>query len=95
MIERVSLIGSTNGALLERLTAGEPVPEGLWLVADRQVQGRGRQGREWFDGLGNFMGSTVVHARAGDPPMHTLALVIALAVHEQVSPLIPPRPVLR
>lgn len=90
MIERVSLVGSTNGALLERLAVGELVPESHWLVADRQVQGRGRQGREWFDGLGNFMGSTVVHARAGDPPMHTLALVIALAVHEQVSPLIPP-----
>ncbi len=90
MIERVSLIGSTNEVLLTRLAASEPVAEGHWLVADRQVQGRGRQGREWFDGLGNFMGSTVVHARPGDPPMHTLALVIALGIHEPLSSLIPP-----
>ena len=48
---------------------------------------RGRQGRAWFDGAGNFMGSTVVHLGTGDPQAGTLALVVALAVAEAVSAL--------
>lgn len=85
MIRTVAETGSTNADLVARLGAGEPVPEGDWLVADRQTAGRGRQGRAWFDGHGNFMGSTVVHPGAGDPPAHTLALVAGLAVHEAVQ----------
>lgn len=81
MIEVVPEAGSTNAELALRLRRGETAAEGHWLVADRQTAGRGRQGRIWFDGLGNFMGSTVVHARAGDPPLHTLALVAGLALH--------------
>jgi BirA family biotin operon repressor/biotin-[acetyl-CoA-carboxylase] ligase len=42
-------------------------------------------GREWFDGAGNFMGSTVVHQRFGDPDPSTLALVAGLAVREAVA----------
>ncbi len=90
MIQTVSVTGSTNADLAARLAAGEPVSEGQWLVADRQDAGRGRQGRAWFDGAGNFMGSTVVHRHAGDPAPGTLSLVAGLAVHETVSPLIPP-----
>ena len=48
---------------IERLAAGELVAESHWLVADRQVQGRGRQGREWFDGLDE--GVTGVDVDAG------------------------------
>jgi BirA family biotin operon repressor/biotin-[acetyl-CoA-carboxylase] ligase len=72
------------------LAAGEPVAEGDWLIADRQTAGRGRQGRAWFDGHGNFMGSTVVRLASGDPPPGSLALVCGLAVLEAVAPLIPP-----
>ena len=90
LIERISLVGSTNAALMARLAASENVAEGHWLVTDRQSDGRGRRGREGFDGIGNFMGSTVVHARAGDPPLASLALVAGLAVHEVVSGLVPP-----
>ena len=90
MIRTVAITGSTNANLAARLAAGEAVPEGEWLVADRQSAGRGRQGRAWSDGAGNFMGSTVVHPAAGDPPPATLALLTGIAVHEAVSPLIPP-----
>lgn len=82
--------GSTNADLAARIAAGTLVAEGHWLIADRQTAGRGRQGRQWFDGAGNFMGSTVVERRAGDPTPGTLALVAGLAVLETVSPLIPP-----
>ena len=69
--------------------------EGDWLVADRQTAGRGRQGREWFDGAGNFMGSTVVRLAPGDPPPASLALSVGLAVYEAVLPmLLDPAPLL-
>lgn len=85
MIETVAEIPSTNGALLARLGGGEDVPEGRWLIADRQSAGRGRAGRVWTDGFGNFMGSTVVHLRAAGPMPQTLALVAGLAAHQAVN----------
>ena len=89
MIQFVDETGSTNADLLAQLSAGEALREGDWLVAKRQVSGRGRQGREWFDGSGNFLGSTVVRPTAGDPAAHSLALVTGLAVYEAILPLCP------
>ncbi len=89
MIRIVAETGSTNTDLAERLRGGERVPEGEWLVADRQSAGRGRQGRGWSDGAGNFMGSTVVHRAEGDPPAPSLALLAGLALHEVATPLVP------
>lgn len=82
LIDFIEQTGSTNSDLAARLGAGDRVPEGYWLVANRQSAGRGRQGREWFDGSGNFMGSTPVHRAPGDPAMATLALVAGLAIYE-------------
>ncbi len=90
MIHRVAETGSTNADLAVRVAAGDALREGDWLVADRQTAGRGRQGRTWFDGHGNFMGSSWVARRPGDPAPGTLALVAGLAVFETVSVLIPP-----
>jgi len=82
LIRFVDETGSTNADLAARLGGGEFVPEGEWLVARRQTEGRGRRGREWFDGAGNFMGSTVVHKRFGDPDTGTLSLLAGLAAYE-------------
>lgn len=90
MLEFIPETGSTNADLAARLAAGERIAEGHWLIADRQTAGRGRLGRTWFDGAGNFMGSTVVHCRPGDPPPATLALLAGLAVHEAVATHVPP-----
>ena len=90
MIQTVPTTGSTNADLAARIAAPERVPEGAWLVADRQSTGRGRQGRTWFDGIGNFMGSTVVWPAPSDPAAGTLALVAGLGVLEAVAPLVPP-----
>ena len=89
LIRTVSETGSTNADLLAALRVGESMVEGDWLVADRQTAGRGRQGREWFDGAGNFMGSTIVRLAAGDPPPASFALAVGLAVYETVVPLLP------
>jgi BirA family biotin operon repressor/biotin-[acetyl-CoA-carboxylase] ligase len=89
LIETVPEIPSTNAALLARVAGGELISEGNWLVADRQVAGRGRAGRVWSDGLGNFMGSTVVTLRSVGPMPQTLALVAGLAVYKAVMTCAP------
>lgn len=89
MIEIIAQTGSTSADLAARLHAGELVHEGYWLIADRQTAGRGRQGREWSDGAGNFMGSTVVHRRFNDPAPGTLALLTGLALHEAITRHLP------
>ncbi|WP_233999754.1 biotin--[acetyl-CoA-carboxylase] ligase [Porphyrobacter sp. TH134] len=77
--------GSTNADLAAAIRAGEGWPEGKWLVARRQTAGRGRQGRAWFDGAGNFMGSAVVAIGEGGPPPASLSFVAALAVRDAVA----------
>ncbi|MGB3710741.1 MAG: biotin--[acetyl-CoA-carboxylase] ligase [Erythrobacter sp.] len=76
----VDQTGSTNADLVAALKSAKSPREGDWLIARRQVAGRGRQGREWFDGSGNFMGSTVVAIHRSDPPPSSLGFVAALAV---------------
>ncbi|MGX7926112.1 biotin--[acetyl-CoA-carboxylase] ligase [Tsuneonella sp. HG094] len=88
MITFVAETGSTNADLIAALRAGERVAEGDWLVAERQTAGRGRQGRAWFDGAGNFMGSIVVRRAPQDHPAPTLALLAGVALHEAVAPLL-------
>lgn len=86
MIEFIPETGSTSADLTARLAAGRDIAEGDWLVADLQISGRGRLGRPWENGAGNFMGSTVVRLESGDPPAYSLALVAGLAAHAAVSP---------
>jgi BirA family biotin operon repressor/biotin-[acetyl-CoA-carboxylase] ligase len=89
LIRIVPETGSTNADLLSALRSGEPVAEGDWLVADRQNAGRGRQGRGWHDGHGNFMGSTIVRIQPGQPPAHTLSLLTAVALFDTIHTLVP------
>lgn len=85
MIRVVEKTGSTNADLASALRAGEAVPEGAWLIARRQSAGRGRQGREWFDGAGNFMGSCAVRLSDSAPPPASLSFVAALAVRDAAA----------
>lgn len=82
-IRSVAETGSTNADLIALAATG--VPEGIWLRADRQTAGKGRQGREWVSPPGNLYASTLVRLRATDPPAATLALVAAVALEEAVS----------
>ncbi|MDP8995353.1 MAG: biotin--[acetyl-CoA-carboxylase] ligase, partial [Pseudomonadota bacterium] len=69
--------------------ARDGAAEGLWLRAERQTGGKGRQRREWQSPPGNLHASTLVRLRPGDPPAPTLALVAAVALHEVASILAP------
>ena len=82
MIRTVPETGSTNDDVAA--LAREGAPEGLWLRADRQSGGKGRQGRAWQSPSGNLHASTLVRLQPGDPPAPTLALVAAVALHEAV-----------
>lgn len=84
-IRFVERTGSTNSDL-----AAEPhVPEGEWLVAARQDQGRGRQNRPWESASGNFHGSTLVRLRSTDPSAGTLALAAGVALIRAVEAAAP------
>lgn len=61
--------------------------DGLWLRAERQSAGRGRQGRAWTSPEGNLYASTLVHLTPADPPAATLALVAAVALAETLAGL--------
>ena len=86
-IRSVSQTGSTNDDLAALAMAG--APEGLWLRADRQTGGKGRQGRAWQSPPGNLYASTLVRLQPDDPSAATLALVAAVALHEAVRPEAP------
>jgi BirA family biotin operon repressor/biotin-[acetyl-CoA-carboxylase] ligase len=82
LIRTVAETGSTNADMLALARSG--AEEGLWLRAERQSGGRGRQGREWVSPEGNLYASTLVRLRPTDPPAPTLALVAAVAPEETV-----------
>ncbi len=82
-IRVVAETGSTNADLIALAATGSP--EGLWLRAEQQTAGRGRQGRVWQSPPGNLYASTLVRLRAADPAPATLALVAAVALEEAVS----------
>jgi BirA family transcriptional regulator, biotin operon repressor / biotin---[acetyl-CoA-carboxylase] ligase len=87
IFEQVKRTGSTNADLLIR--ANEGAPEGLWLRADAQDEGRGRMGREWISPLGNVYASTIIRLKPDDPPAPTLAFVAAVSAHRAISKLSP------
>jgi len=78
LIRHIPATGSTNEDMLA--LARDGAAEGLWLRADSQTGGRGRQGRAWVSPPGNFYGSTLVRRMVGDPPAPSLAMVAAVAL---------------
>jgi len=86
-LRHVAETGSTNADVMALAQQG--AAEGLWLRADRQTAGRGRQGRAWESPLGNLYASTLVRLRDGDPQAATLALVAAVALEEAVRVFAP------
>ena len=84
-IRIVERTGSTNADLL----ADHSAVEGDWLVARSQHSGRGRQGRTWESAEGNFLGSTMVTLKVGDPPPATLSLAAGVALIRAVEAAAP------
>lgn len=89
MIKFIAETGSTNADLISALQAHQKLDEGHWLITDRQTKGRGRHGRGWEDGSGNFMGSTIVTLGSGEYPGTWLNLPLSLAVRGAIADFIP------
>ena len=75
--------------------AASGAAEGLWLRAERQISGRGRQGRAWVSPVGNLSASTLVRLRSSDPNAASLALVAAVALEDAVGVYLPGRAALK
>ncbi len=86
-LRHVAETGSTNADVMALAQQG--AAEGLWLRADRQTAGRGRQGRAWESPPGNLYASTLLRLCDGDPQAATLALVAAVALDETVRVFAP------
>jgi len=74
---------STNDEVLALAQAG--APEGVWIRAEQQSGGRGRQGRTWVSPPGNLYASVLIRLQPHDPPAPSLALVAAVALVETVE----------
>ncbi len=82
MIRTVAETGSTNADMAALARTG--LGEGVWLRAERQTAGRGRQGRDWVSPPGNLYASTLIRQRPTDPAPATLGMVAAVALDEAV-----------
>lgn len=57
-LEWLASVDSTNEEAMRRARAGDP--GGLWIAAERQTAGRGRQGRVWNSPPGNLAASLLL-----------------------------------
>lgn len=80
-------IDSTNSEAHRLAQHGERGP--LWLWADRQTQGRGRQGRSWVSEPGNLYATFLFPIAVGPEVAPQVSFVAALAIHDLVSVLLP------
>lgn len=80
-------IDSTNLEAQRLVASGEFGP--LWIVADEQVSGRGRLGRQWASPPGNLYSTLLLPTDAAHSNIPQLAFVVALAVHDTVASLCP------
>lgn len=80
--------GSTNADALRLARAGEALP--LWVVADMQTGGKGRQGRVWHSGAGNLQASVALSLDASPISAPQLALVAGIALHDAVAARLAP-----
>lgn len=79
-------IGSTNAEALSRAASGAPEQ---WIVAERQIAGRGRRGREWISEPGNLYASLLLYDPAPPSLSPQICFVAALALHDAVCDCLP------
>jgi BirA family biotin operon repressor/biotin-[acetyl-CoA-carboxylase] ligase len=84
-VEVVEELASTNAELLRRAAKG--CEAGLWLLANRQIAGRGRCGRNWLSEEGNFTASLLLNEVAA-PMLPLLSLATSCAVWDALQPLV-------
>ncbi|MCC6006536.1 MAG: biotin--[acetyl-CoA-carboxylase] ligase [Rhodobacteraceae bacterium] len=83
-VERLILeeAGSTNDEAARLLAEGGGA---AWVMARRQVAGRGRQGRAWADPPGNFAATLAMPSSEGPAGLALRSFVAALALREALQ----------
>lgn len=77
---RLGEVDSTNEEARRRAEAGAPTP--LWITADRQLKGRGRQGRPWSEANGNLYATLLIRPDMPAAQASLLSFAACLAVAE-------------
>ena len=81
-------VDSTNAEALRRAAQGERGP--LWIWADSQLKGRGRQGRHWESRTGNLYASLLVELPVSASASAGLSLAAPVAARATLRRLLPP-----
>lgn len=74
---------STNAEARRRAEAGETGP--VWIVARRQISGRGRRGRAWVSDTGNLAATLLMTTRKSPAEAAQVTFVAALAVADLLN----------
>jgi BirA family biotin operon repressor/biotin-[acetyl-CoA-carboxylase] ligase len=77
-LEEFEALGSTNDEAASRTTQGDPGR--LWIVAQEQIKGRGRLGRQWLSPPGNLYASLLLVDPAPPPISAQLGFVAGVAL---------------
>ena len=83
-----AVLPSTNAHALSLARRGEKGP--LWITAERQTEGRGREGRNWVSEPGNLYATLLLTAPAPVGRWPQLSFVAALAVHDALGEIAAP-----
>ena len=81
-LEHVAEIGSTNAVLFDRARKGEA--GSVWLMADVQTSGRGRNTRQWTSPAGNLYASLLLTDPSAAEHIAELSFVLSLALRDAV-----------
>ena len=81
-IERHASLGSTNDEAMRLARGGHA--GNVWVVADEQTGGRGRQGRVWFSPKGNLYASLLLVDPAPVARMPELGFVAGVALAQAI-----------
>lgn len=91
-VEFHATIGSTNDRA--RAALADPSGDGLAVVADQQIAGRGRQGRTWLTPAGgNLAVSIGLRPRLGVERIGLLGPAVAMAARDACAHLVAPAPI--
>lgn len=77
---RLATIDSTNEEARRRADAGEAGP--LWIMADVQTGGRGRQGRPWAPAAGNLFATLLIRPQMSAADAARLSFAACIAVSD-------------
>ena len=77
-LRHLAEIDSTNAEAMRLSAAGDQGP--LWFWADRQLHGRGRQGRSWISEAGNLYATLLLTLEMPAAAAGSLSVAVSLAV---------------